>query len=150
PEKLHVSKSMRRFIRQKAFEVTYNKAFDDVIEYCALIKRHDQNGTWITPDMIIASQRLHRMGYAYSVEWWNGEHKLVGGLYGFYLSEKKAFCGESMFSKVSNASKYGFIHLVTKLKDENVKLIDCQVYSKHMESLGAEEIPREKFLEFLE
>lgn len=148
PEKLHVSKSMQRLFRQRRFKVTRNQNFFEVIQNCAAIKRKGQPGTWITDDMISAYTQLHKLGLAESVEVWESE-KLVGGLYGIYLKEKGVFCGESMFTKTSNASKYGFISLVEQLKKEQVNLIDCQVYSKHMASLGAEEISREAFLRFL-
>lgn len=148
PEKLKVSKSMQQLLRQEKFKVTYNQNFKQVIKACAEIKRNAQAGTWILPEMIQAYLKLHKLGYAHSVEVWN-QDRLVGGLYGIYLSEKKLFCGESMFSKESNASKFGFIHWVEKLKLLKVKLIDCQFYTSHLESLGAEEISREKFLYFL-
>lgn len=148
PENLHVSKSMKQLFKQKTFKVTYNRCFRQVITACAAIFRPGQEGTWITDDMITAYTNLHKLGFAQSVEVWQKD-KLVGGLYGIYLKDKHVFCGESMFTKVDNASKYGFISLVQKLKNESVKLIDCQVYTKHLESLGAEEIPRFKFLKYL-
>jgi len=148
PEKLQVSKSMKTLLRKNVFTVTYNKCFDQVIKNCAEVPRSGQDGTWITPEMIKAYNTLHDLGFARSVEVWEGE-KLVGGLYGVFLREKQVFCGESMFTKVSNASKFGFIALVHKLKNKGVKLIDCQVYSRHLESLGAEEISRRQFLKFL-
>lgn len=148
PQKLKVSKSMRQLFNKEAFQVTYNQNFEKVIQNCAAIKRKGQRGTWITEEMISAYIRLHQQGFATSVEVWQ-EDELVGGLYGIYLKEKKIFCGESMFAKVSNASKYGFISLVRKLKNEKVKLIDCQVYTPHLESLGAEEIDRNAFLNYL-
>ncbi|TDN95571.1 leucyl/phenylalanyl-tRNA--protein transferase [Salegentibacter sp. 24] len=148
PEKLRVSKSMKQLFGKEPFEVTFNHDFKAVIEACAAIRRDGQHGTWITSEMIECYTELHQYNLAQSVEVWKGG-KLVGGLYGVYLRDKKIFCGESMFAKVSNASKYGFITLVKKLKTEGVKLIDCQVYTQHLESLGAEEIPRKKFLEHL-
>lgn len=148
PEKLKISKSMKQLLRREKFTVTYNQNFKAVISGCAEVKRKGQNGTWILPEMIRAYLKLHELGYAHSVEVWNKE-KLVGGLYGIYLPDRKIFCGESMFSKESNASKFGFIRLVEKLKTEHVQLIDCQVYTEHLESLGAEEISRERFLHFL-
>jgi leucyl/phenylalanyl-tRNA--protein transferase len=149
PEKLKVSKSMQQLLRKKEFQVSFNEDFEAVISNCANIKREGQGGTWITPEMKKAYIELHKLGYARSVEVWQ-DNKLVGGLYGIYLEEKKIFCGESMFTLVSNASKFGFIKLVEKLKTEGVKLIDCQVYTKHLESLGAEEIPRKEFLKYIE
>lgn len=148
PQKLHLSKSMRRLLRQEKFRVTYNQDFTGVMRTCAKISRRRQHGTWITPEMVHVYTQLHRRGIAHSVEVWK-DNTLVGGLYGVHLIEKRIFCGESMFSTVSNASKYGFIVFVNKLKKEGIKLIDCQVYSAHLESLGAEEIPRKRFLEYL-
>ncbi|MGB8374057.1 MAG: leucyl/phenylalanyl-tRNA--protein transferase [Salegentibacter sp.] len=149
PHKLKVSKSMKSLLRKEAFGVTYNQDFEGVIGNCAEIRRKGQHGTWITPGIKQAYLDLHRLGIAVSVEVWQ-DNRLVGGLYGIYLKEKKVFCGESMFTKVSNASKYGFIKLVEKLRENGVELIDCQVYTAHLESLGAEEIPREDFLKYLE
>ena len=106
----------------------------------------DQLGTWITDDMKQAYLKLHELGFAKSVEVWQDE-KLVGGLYGIDLGH--IFCGESMFSKESNTSKLAFIHLVQQLENEQYKLIDCQVYNEHLESLGAREIPRSEFMGFL-
>ena len=148
PEKLKVSKSMKKLFRNKAFEVTFNRDFKAVIENCANIWREGQAGTWITEEIQKAYLELHSLGIAHSVEVWDGNN-LVGGLYGIYLKDKKVFCGESMFATVSNASKYGFIKLVEKLRAEGVKLIDCQIYTPHLKSLGAEEISRKEFLEFL-
>jgi leucyl/phenylalanyl-tRNA--protein transferase len=148
PEKLKVSKSMKQLLKKDAFEVTFNKDFKAVIEACAEIRRDGQHGTWITQEMIDCYIELHEFNIAHSVEVWQ-EGNLVGGLYGIYLMDKKVFCGESMFTKASNASKYGFITLVKKLREEGVKLIDCQVYTRHLESLGAEEISRDDFLEYL-
>ncbi len=148
PEKLKISKSMKQILRQDRFSVTFNQDFEAVINKCAAVKREGQNGTWITAEMKNAYLELFHLGIVQSVEvWQNGE--LVGGLYGVYLKEKKVFCGESMFTTVSNASKFGFIKWVEQLKLEGVKLIDCQVYTAHLESLGAEEISRNEFLEFL-
>lgn len=149
PEDLKISKSMQQLLNKNAFKVTYNSNFKEVIAACSEIKRNGQNGTWITPEIRRAYTELHRQGWAHSVEVWQ-EAELVGGLYGIYLKEQQVFCGESMFSRVSNASKFGFIKFVEKLKAEGVKLIDCQVYTSHLESLGAMEIPRQKFLEFLQ
>lgn len=145
PEKLKVSKSMNQILRNKDFTVTVNKVFREVITACSKIKRNGQTDTWITNPMIEAYTNLHELGYAKSVEVWD-EDKLIGGLYGVDLNNG-VFCGESMFSKVSNASKIAFI---TFIQNTNYKLIDCQVYTNHLESLGAEEIPRETFLQFLQ
>lgn len=149
PKKLKVSKSMKQLLRKEKFTVTFNKDFRAVIDACAEIRRDGQHGTWITREMIDCYSDLHELDMAHSVEVWENED-LVGGLYGIYLKDRKVFCGESMFTRKSNASKYGFITLVRKLIENGVKLIDCQVYTQHLESLGAEEIPREEFLKYLE
>lgn len=147
PEKLKVSSSMRKLLKNNYFEITYNQCFEEVISNCAEIKRPGQSGTWITSGMIEGYIELHKRGFATSVEVWK-DKKLVGGLYGIDVG-LGVFCGESMFSLVSNASKAAFIHLVKKLGKERYKLIDCQVYTQHLESLGAEEIPRSDFLKIL-
>ena len=147
PEKLKVSKSMRQLIKNKHFEFTVNKDFESVISHCKTIGRRGQDGTWITDDVKLAYINLHKSGHAHSAEsWLMGE--LVGGLYGIRMGN--VFFGESMFSNVSNASKFAFIQYVEHLKQEGVKLIDCQVYTEHLESLGAEMIERKEFLRLLE
>lgn len=148
PSELRVSKSMKTILKRNVFQITYNTAFKDVIQNCAQIKRNGQADTWITNDMTEAYIKLHEQGIATSVEVWQ-EGNLVGGLYGIDLKTQKVFCGESMFSKVSNASKAAFITLVTHLKTLDYKLIDCQMHTSHLESLGAYEIPREEFLNYL-
>jgi len=147
PDELVVSKSMRNVLNRKQFKVTFNQNFADVISNCQNIKREGQNGTWISNEMIDAYCKLHAQGIAKSVEVWQDE-VLVGGLYGIDLGH--VFCGESMFSKVSNASKVAFISLVNYLKEGNYKLLDCQVYNSHLESLGCREIDREEFMFILE
>ncbi|WP_418508594.1 leucyl/phenylalanyl-tRNA--protein transferase [Corallibacter sp.] len=144
PEKLKVSKSMKQVLRNTEFEVTVNQDFKQVIAACSKTKRKGQDDTWITQTMIEAYTELHNLGYAKSVEVWL-HNELVGGLYGVDVGNG-VFCGESMFAKVSNASKVGFI---TFIQHTNYKLIDCQVYTNHLESLGAEEIDRTEFLKFL-
>jgi leucyl/phenylalanyl-tRNA---protein transferase len=147
PDQLKVSKSMRQLINRNAFEFTINKDFAQVIGNCKTIARRDQKSTWITTDVQQAFIHLHELGFAHSAEVWeNGE--LVGGLYGVRLGG--IFFGESMFSKKSNASKYAFIKYVEFLRNEHVVLIDCQVYTEHLESLGARMIPREEFIEVLQ
>jgi len=149
PEEVYISKSMRKVLRDGRFTVTYNQNFLEVILACKRIKRSGQHDTWITNGMLQAYLNLHQQGHAMSVEVWL-EDQLVGGLYGVDLKEKGVFCGESMFATVSNASKVGFITLSRKLHQENYHLIDCQVYTNHLESLGADEISREAFLEYLD
>jgi len=146
PDRLKVSKSMRTVLRKKQFEVTFNKAFDQVVEACAKVKRFGQNGTWITPGLMEVYSTLHIQGHAHSVEVWE-EGSLVGGLYGIDLGT--VFCGESMFSKSSNASKVALIYLVKELKKNKYELIDCQVPTQHLASMGAEPISRTEFLTFL-
>lgn len=140
---------MRKVLRDKIFTVTYNQNFLEVMLQCKRVKREGQHDTWITNEMVEAYQELHKVGIAQSVEVWKND-QLVGGLYGVDLPQKKVFCGESMFSTISNASKVGLIMLSRKLKQAHYKLIDCQVYSEHLASLGAKEIPRAEFLSFLE
>jgi len=146
PKDLKISKSMKQLIRKNEFKITFNQNFKAVISNCKTIKRDGQGGTWITDEMQDAYLKLHEKGIAKSVEVWL-ENELVGGLYGIDLGT--VFCGESMFSKISNTSKLAFIYLVQKLKKENYKLIDCQVYNPLLESLGAHEISREEFLKYL-
>lgn len=145
PEELKISKSMRKILRDDKFVFTENKCFEEVMRNCANISRRGQDGTWISEEMIKAYTELNQQGKAKSIEVWeNGE--LVGGFYGVEMGH--VFSGESMFSKVSNASKAGFIQFVEKNADR-YKLIDCQVYTEHLESLGAREIPKIEFLDIL-
>ena len=155
PEELKISKSMRQILNKGEFIITENKAFEEVIFHCKNIARNDEFGTWITDEMEQAYIQLYKAGVAKSIEIWlvtersrsaaQRPTELVGGLYGLEIGD--IFCGESMFSKVSNASKVAFIHLV---QSEKYQLIDCQVYNEHLASLGAREIPRNEFLKFLE
>ncbi|WP_375326149.1 leucyl/phenylalanyl-tRNA--protein transferase [Flagellimonas sp. GZD32] len=147
PNKLKVSKSMRKVIRNKQFTLTQNTCFDMVMDYCANVDRKDQEGTWITPEMKSAYVALYEKGMAKSFEVWKND-LLVGGLYGVDLGH--VFCGESMFSLEPNASKFAFIEMVRELTQKNYKLIDCQVHTDHLESLGAELISREQFLSILQ
>lgn len=144
PEKLKVSKSMKQTLQNCDYTITINKVFNQVILQCSKIIRDGQSGTWITNSMTEAYTKLHELGYAKSVEVWR-EDSLVAGLYGIDLGTG-VFCGESMFTLESNASKVGFI---TFIKNSDYKLIDCQVYTSHLESLGAEDISREIFLRYL-
>lgn len=146
PDELRVSKSMQQLFRKKTFSFTINKAFREVISNCQQISREGQDGTWITGDVLEAYTEFHKAGFAHSAEaWLDGE--LVGGCYGVRMGN--VFFGESMFSKVSNASKFAFISYVQQLIREGVQLIDCQVYTEHLESLGARMIPRTHFIELL-
>ena len=147
PEELKVSKSMKVLLKRDAFRVSMNQDFESVIRACKSTKREGQQGTWITRQMEQAYIRLHRSGWAHSVEAWNGD-RLVGGLYGIRIGAM--FFGESMFSHESNASKYAFIRFVEQMAAEEIGLIDCQVYTPHLESLGARHIPRSSFMFMLE
>lgn len=147
-EDFKVSKSLRKTIQKNVFTVTFNQDFEAVINQCSQVKRDGQQGTWITQEMKDGYLQLHKKGHAVSFEVWQDEN-LVGGGYGLQLPEKNVFCGESMFSLVSNASKVGFYHLVEKYKAAAYTLIDCQVYTKHLESLGAQKISRDEFLKHL-
>ncbi|WP_027138316.1 leucyl/phenylalanyl-tRNA--protein transferase [Gaetbulibacter saemankumensis] len=144
PEKLKVSKSMRQILRNRDYQVTVNRDFKAVIRACAKVERSGQEDTWITRNMIEAYTKLNELGYAKSVEVWDGS-RLIGGLYGVDLGNG-VFCGESMFSLESNASKVAFI---TFIQNTDYKLVDCQVYTNHLASLGAEDMPRDEFLEYL-
>ena len=146
PNELKVSKSMKQLIRKDIYRITWNQNFEAVIKACQVSPRKDQDGTWITEEMRKAYIKLHELGHAKSIEVWR-EEELVGGLYGIDLGH--VFCGESMFSRESNTSKLAFIHLVQKLQKENYRLIDCQIYTAHLASLGAREIPRQEFTKML-
>lgn len=146
PEKVKISKSMAQVMKSNKFRITWNTEFEKVINACSAIIRKGQHGTWITPEMKSAYLKLHQMGIAKSIEVWEND-LLVGGLYGIDLGN--VFCGESMFSSTSNASKFAFICLAKELQHKKYKLIDCQVYTAHLESLGAEEIPRKQFMAIL-
>ena len=143
---LRISKSMQQVIKKGTFRFSMNEAFAQVIKCCQQIKRKDDNGTWLNNEMIEAYNSLHQQGFAYSAECWLGD-ELVGGLYGIKL--ENVFCGESMFSLKSNASKFAFIHFVNYLKVEGIEVVDCQISNPHLESLGAEMIPRSQFLSYL-
>lgn len=146
PKNIQVSKSMRKVLRDNRFRLTRDTCFERVIQHCAQIKRKGQAGTWISDAMKEAYIELHKRGHARSYEVWE-EETLVGGLYGIDLGH--VFCGESMFNKASNASKYAFIQLARELEAKNYALIDCQVYNEHLESMGAEEIARKEFMRLL-
>ena len=146
PKELKISKSMRNLLKKNYFNVTYNQKFDEVIANCKNIERNDQGGTWITDEMERAYIKLNELGYAHSVEVWH-ENELVGGLYGIKLGN--IYFGESMYSKVSNASKIGFVHLVNDLSKKGIELIDCQIKTDHLISMGAREIFRSDFIKIL-
>jgi leucyl/phenylalanyl-tRNA--protein transferase len=137
---------MQQVLRREAFEFAINRDFQAVIWACRQIKRKGQNSTWITDDIQEAYLQLHRLGIAVSAEAWHGG-ELCGGLYGVLLGN--VFFGESMFSRISNASKFAFIRLVGHLQQEGIQLIDCQVYTQHLETLGARSIPRSQFIQLL-
>lgn len=142
PEELKISKSTKPLLNRNEFEFTTNKAFAQVIHHCKKTKRPGQDGTWITDEVEKAYCKLHELGYAHSAEVWK-EGKLIGGLYGIKLG--KVFFGESMFSTMSNASRFAFIKYVLQLKSEGIELIDCQVYTEYLESLGARMISGAEF-----
>ncbi len=149
PDELKIHKSMRKVLRDNQLTVTFDTAFEAVVNTCATIARKDQEGTWITNAMQKAYVEMHRAGHAISVEVWK-DSELVAGLYGINLPDQLVFCGESMFSLISNGSKIAFITLVNTLKEKGYKLIDCQLYTPHLASLGAIEIPRDDFLSYLQ
>lgn len=148
PENLYVSKSLRKTIKKELFSITFNRCFEEVICQCAVVKREDQAGTWITDEMVDSYLKLHEMGWAKSVEVWK-EGELVGGLYGIDMPDRAVFCGESMFSLQSDASKVALYYLVKELRQKKYKLIDCQMYTDHLARMGAEEIPRDLFVKYL-
>tara|TARA_B110000285_G_C15106039_1_gene608008 strand:- start:816 stop:1448 length:633 start_codon:yes stop_codon:yes gene_type:complete len=146
PEKLRISKSTKKILKDNPFKITFNRSFNEVVNACAKVKRFGQDATWITSGLKKSFNTLHNQGHAFSVEVWK-DYELVGGLYGIDLGD--VFCGESMFTKANNASKIGFIFLVKELVKNGYKLIDCQVPSAHLKNLGAEEISRSDFLKYL-
>lgn len=146
PSIYKVSKSIRNLLNQNKFRVTFNQNFNEVIRNCQQVDRKEQDGTWISEDIIDSYTKLHEMGIAKSVEVWQN-YELVGGLYGIDLGH--TFCGESMFSKVPNASKIAFVTLINYLKENHYKLLDCQVHNDHLEKLGAFEVSRETFMKVL-
>jgi len=150
PDQLHISRSLKKTLRRSDYQVTFDQAFISVMQHCAE-SRHDQGGTWITPDMLEAFEQLHALGVAHSVEVWHTESEqpqLVGGLYGIAMGS--VFFGESMFSRRTDASKIALYKLSQELLAWNFTLIDCQVHSDHMESLGAITIERQQFVSHLE
>jgi len=142
PNELKISRSLAKRLKKTDYEVRFDSAFRRVMQACSQTPREGQNGTWIVPDMIAAYYRLHELGYAHSAETWiDGE--LAGGLYGVKLG--RMFYGESMFHRVTDASKIAFVHMVRRLQQQGVGMIDCQMHTSHLASLGAREIPRAEF-----
>ncbi|MEM1327302.1 MAG: leucyl/phenylalanyl-tRNA--protein transferase [Bacteroidota bacterium] len=147
PDELKIAKSMRPYFNNNRFQITADQAFEEVMRQCQTAKRNGQaGGTWITEKMIEGYVAIHEKGLAHSVEVWQ-DGELVGGLYGVCLG--KCFFGESMFTKASNASKFGFISLVQTLREQDFELVDCQQPTRHLKTLGARSIPRTEFLERL-
>ena len=147
PEKIKVSDSMKNIIKKNIFQVTYNQRFTEVVEWCGKIKRNYGSGTWVSEEIISSYSRLHDLGRALSVEVWQNQ-ELIGGLYGVIVGN--IFVGESMFAKVSNASKFALIKFIEEFTNKGLQLIDCQVHTPHLESLGAEPIDRIEYLKLLE
>ena len=146
PEEMKVSKSLKKSIENKGFVVKSNQNFKKVMQNCANIKRKHEDETWIDENFIQAYTNLHNLGYAFSIETYLND-ELVGGLYGILIND--VFCGESMFAKVSDASKVAFYHLCSQAKQNGINLIDCQVHNDHLASLGAKEIPRDEYFKIL-
>ncbi len=146
PDELHISHSLKKRLRKDDYRVAFDTRFEEVITACGQAPRPGQDGTWITPEIVAGYLELHRLGYAHSAESYLGE-RLVGGLYGVALG--RIFFGESMFSREPDASKVAFVRLVELVKTREVTLIDCQVYTPHLEHFGAREIPRSDFLALL-
>lgn len=147
PDKIKISKSMSKVLKNNQFRLTKNTCFAEVLDQCATVKRVGQKGTWLTNDMKEAYLKLHNSGFAHSYEVWEND-ALVGGLYGIDMGH--IFCGESMFSTKSNASKFAFIKMVKEVQQKEYNLIDCQLHTTHLESLGAEEISRSAFMKILQ
>ena len=145
PEQLHISKSLRRCLRQGQFRASTNEAFDQVVKACGAPRRGD-TGTWIIDEMIAAYCHLHRLGHAHSVEVWSGD-ELTGGIYGVAVGS--VFCGESMFSGRTNGSKVAMAYLCQWLVDQGFNLLDCQINNPHLEKMGAQSMPREQYLSWL-
>ena len=146
PDEFKVSKSLKKIIKKQAFRVTMDRAFEDVITQCAQVRLENHEGTWILDDMVQAYCRLHESGFAHSVEAWRDDI-LAGGLYGVSLG--KFFFGESMFTRITNASKVALVALVEYLQARNFTLIDCQIATEHLISFGAREISRARYLKEL-
>lgn len=147
PDQVHISRSLNKRLKRQEYQLSFDRAFDQVTKFCSGVERVGQGGTWIGEEMMAAYQQLHELGYAHSVEaWYEGE--LVGGLYGIAIG--RVFFGESMFSLRSDASKVAFVYLARQLQAWGFALIDCQVTNPHLISLGAQEIDRDHFLTIIE
>lgn len=147
-DELKVGRSLRKRLRQRPFRLTMDTAFDDVVDACSSVPRPGQDGTWITPAIRDGYHALHELGHAHSVEAWDADDTLVGGLYGVAVG--RTFAGESMFAAADDASKVAFVALVRQLKRWGTPLVDCQMHTPHLERFGAREIPRDDFLSRLE
>lgn len=147
PENIHISKSLKKKIKRSPFDIKIDNAFEETIRSCAFVRKKRDEGTWIMPEMVAAYTKLHRLGYAHSIEAWN-DNKLVGGLYGVCIGG--SFFGESMFFFESDASKIALVALVNFLKKNNFDLIDCQVTTHHFLDMGAVEISRNSFLDIIQ
>jgi leucyl/phenylalanyl-tRNA--protein transferase len=147
PENIHISKSLKKKIKRSPFDIKIDNAFEETIRSCAFVRKKRDEGTWIIPEMVAAYTKLHRLGYAHSIEAWN-DNKLVGGLYGVCIGG--SFFGESMFSIESDASKIALVALANLLKNNNFDLIDCQVTTHHLLDMGAVEISRNSFLDIIQ
>jgi leucyl/phenylalanyl-tRNA--protein transferase len=146
PDELHVSKSMKKALRKGGFNYSLDRCFEQIIRGCRTVPRHDQNGTWITGEMLEAYTELHHLGYAHSIEVWR-EGQLAGGMYGVSLG--CCFFGESMYSLVPNASKAALIRFIGLMRSKGFTMLDCQVHSEHLSTLGARMIPRREFMRLL-
>ena len=144
PQELHISRSLRKRLKKQDYEIRCDSAFREVVEACAFTPRPEQDGSWITEEMITAYCELHALGYAHSTEVWM-EGRLAGGIYGVGIG--KMFYAESMFHHVTDASKIALVHLIWKLHEAGYGLIDCQMKTSHLASLGAREISRDEFIE---
>jgi len=149
PDEVKISKSMRSLIRKQKYRITINKAFEEVVKQCALVTRNGQEGTWLHPEMQRAYINLYKIDRAFSLEVWNNEDKLVGGLY-VVKNNRHVWSGESMFHLEANTSKLAFIHLAQLGQKKGIDIIDCQIYTDHLASMGAKEIPREDFMQILQ
>jgi len=148
PDEIYISKSMRLLMRKNKYSITENIAFEQVINHCSVMHRNNQDGTWLHREMIEAYLNLYHIGKAFSVEVWNQKGDLVGGLYGVKATDR-VLTGESMFHLESNTSKLAFIHLAQMAQKNNIDIIDCQLYTDHLASLGAREISRDDFMGYL-